>query len=86
MLIENRLIAYTLLALLLLLTVFPKRQTVTQREAKARTNFFASRAFRLLFFSILLYVGLENGISYFAESLGRMFGKNQLPPKEDQEA
>ena len=61
--------AYTLLALLLLLTVFPKRQTVTQREAKARTNFFASRAFRLLFFSILLYVGLENGISYFAESL-----------------
>lgn len=61
--------AYTLLALLLLLTVFPKRQTVTQREATARTNFFASRAFRLLFFSILLYVGLENGISYFAESL-----------------
>ena len=61
--------AYTLLALLLLLTVFPKRQIVTQREAKARTNFFASRAFRLLFFSILLYVGLENGISYFAESL-----------------
>ena len=51
--------AYTLLALLLLLTVFPKRQTVTQREAKARTNFFASRAFRLLFFSILLYVGLD---------------------------
>ena len=61
--------AYTLLALLLLLTVFPKRQTVTQKKAKARTNFFASRAFRLLFFSILLYVGLENGISYFAESL-----------------
>ena len=61
--------AYTLLALLLLLTVFPKRQTVTQKEATARTNFFASRAFRLLFFSILLYVGLENGISYFAESL-----------------
>ena len=24
-------------------------------------------------------------LSYFAESLGRMFGKNQLPPKEDQE-
>lgn len=61
--------AYTLLALLLLLTVFPKRQALTQKEAKARTNFFASRAFRLLFFSILLYVGLENGISYFAESL-----------------
>ena len=61
--------AYTLLALLLLLTVFPKRQTVTQKKTKARTNFFASRAFRLLFFSILLYVGLENGISYFAESL-----------------
>ena len=61
--------AYTLLALLLLLTVFPKRQTVMQKEATARTNFFASRAFRLLFFSILLYVGLENGISYFAESL-----------------
>lgn len=61
--------AYTLLALLLLLTVFPKRQIVTQKKAKARTNFFASRAFRLLFFSILLYVGLENGISYFAESL-----------------
>ena len=58
-----------LLALLLLLTVFPKRQALTQKEAKARTNFFASRAFRLLFFSILLYVGLENGISYFAESL-----------------
>ena len=57
------------LALLLLLTVFPKRQALTQKEAKARTNFFASRAFRLLFFSILLYVGLENGISYFAESL-----------------
>ena len=32
--------AYTLLALLLLLTVFPKRQTVTQKKAKARTNFF----------------------------------------------
>ena len=71
--------AYTLLALLLLLTVFPKRQALTQKEAKARTNFFASRAFRLLFFSILLYVGLENGISYFAESLSRMFGKKQLP-------
>lgn len=61
--------AYTLLALLLLLTVFPKRQTGMQQKATARTNFFASRAFRLLFFSILLYVGLENGISYFAESL-----------------
>ena len=61
--------AYTLLALLILLTVFPKRQTATQKDAKARTNFFAARAFRLLFFSILLYVGLENGISYFAESL-----------------
>ena len=61
--------AYTLLALLLLLTVFPKRQTGMQKKATARTNFFASRAFRLLFFSILLYVGLENGISYFAESL-----------------
>lgn len=36
--------AYTLLALLLLLTVFPKRQALTQKEAKARTNFFASRA------------------------------------------
>ena len=71
--------AYTLLALLLLLTVFPKRQIVTQREATARTDFFASRAFRLLFFSILLYVGLENGISYFAESLSKMFAKPEQP-------
>ena len=61
--------AYTLLALLLLITVFPKRQAGAQKAAKTRTNFFASRVFRLLFFSILLYVGLENGISYFAESL-----------------
>ena len=61
--------AYTLLALLLLLTVFPKRQTVTQKAAKARTNFFISRAFWLLFFATPIYVGLENGISYFAESL-----------------
>ena len=61
--------AYTLLALLLLLTVFPKRQTVTQEAAKARTNFFISRAFWLLFFATPIYVGLENGISYFAESL-----------------
>ena len=61
--------AYTLLALLLLITVFPKRQMGMQQETKARTNFFTLRAFRLLFFSILLYVGLENGISYFAESL-----------------
>ena len=67
--VSSAVLSYTLLALLLLLTVFPKRQTVTQKEATARTNFFASRAFRLLFFSILLYVGLENGISYFAESL-----------------
>ena len=58
-----------LMALMLLVTVFPNGQMVTQSEAMARSNFFASRAFRLLFFSILLYVGLENGISYFAESL-----------------
>ena len=61
--------AYTLLALLLLMTVFPKRQSIAHERPRIRTNFFASRAFRLLFFSILLYVGLENGISYFAESL-----------------
>lgn len=61
--------AYTLLALLLLITVFPKRQSTVREQPRMRANFFASRAFRLLFFSILLYVGLENGISYFAESL-----------------
>ena len=61
--------AYTLLALLLLMTAFPKRQSIAHERSRTRTNFFASRAFRLLFFSILLYVGLENGISYFAESL-----------------
>ena len=61
--------AYTLLALLLLMTAFPKRQSIAHERPRTRTNFFASRAFRLLFFSILLYVGLENGISYFAESL-----------------
>ena len=61
--------AYTLLALLLLMTAFPKRQSIAHERPRTRMNFFASRAFRRLFFSILLYVGLENGISYFAESL-----------------
>ena len=32
------------------------------------------------------YATVAARLSYFAESLGRMFGKNQLPPKEDQEA
>ena len=31
------------------------------------------------------YATVAARLSYFAESLGRMFGKNQLPPKEDQE-
>lgn len=61
--------AYTLLALLLLITTFPKQKIDVRTNAAKRMNYFSSSAFRTLFFAIILYVGLENGISYFAESL-----------------
>jgi len=48
------------------------RKPVPQASPESRMpvhTFFGSTVFSLLFFSIVLYVGLETGIGYFAESL-----------------
>ena len=54
----------------LLFTRFPEEaSSCPQGSAKSARALFAAPAFVLFFFSILLYVGLENGIGYFTESL-----------------
>ncbi|MEN6339435.1 MAG: MFS transporter [Clostridiaceae bacterium] len=44
-------------------------QPANQASRRLSFSFFASGIFLLLFCAILLYVGLENGIGYFTESL-----------------
>ena len=61
--------AYTLLSLAILATVFPRRANVPKQQAQRGGRFFSSGIFVLLFAAIILYVGLENGISYFVETL-----------------
>jgi fucose permease len=58
--------AFLLLALPLARTHFPPPQSRTPGE---RARFFSDRAFRRLFFAVVLYVGLENGFGYFVGSL-----------------
>lgn len=54
----------------LLLTRFPAENAeVRQRPVRSARTLFSSPAFTLFFCAILLYVGLENGIGYFTESL-----------------
>lgn len=40
-----------------------------ETDPAPHTNFFAAPIYRMLFCSILLYVGLESGVGYFTESL-----------------
>lgn len=47
----------------------PERAPAQKQESSSAFTLFSSRAFTLFFFAILLYVGLENGIGYFTESL-----------------
>jgi len=54
----------------LLLTRFPPAAcSISQQPQKSARTFFADASFSLFFVAILLYVGLENGIGYFTESL-----------------
>jgi len=54
----------------LLLTRFPATAaSATEQPQKPARAFFADASFSLFFIAILLYVGLENGIGYFTESL-----------------
>jgi FHS family glucose/mannose:H+ symporter-like MFS transporter len=54
----------------LLLTRFPAAAaSVAQQPQKPARGFFSDASFSLFFVAILLYVGLENGIGYFTESL-----------------
>lgn len=54
----------------LLLARFPAQSAVVrQQPSKSARAFFTDPAFTLFFCAILLYVGLENGFGYFAESL-----------------
>lgn len=63
--------AYGLLLLVLLRTDI-QRSLVSEIQSSKKHPiriFFTSRIYLLLFISILLYVGLENGFGYFTESL-----------------
>ena len=53
----------------LVLTRFPATVSATEQPQKPARAFFADTSFTLFFVAILLYVGLENGIGYFTESL-----------------
>ena len=53
----------------LVLTRFPATISSTEQPQKPARAFFADTSFSLFFVAILLYVGLENGIGYFTESL-----------------
>ena len=54
----------------LLLTQFPAAAgSIAQQPQKPARAFFADASFSLFFVAILLYVGLENGVGYFTESL-----------------
>ena len=53
----------------LLLTRFPATVSATEQAQKPAQAFFSDTSFSLFFVAILLYVGLENGIGYFTESL-----------------
>ena len=53
----------------LVLTRFPATVSATEQSQKPARAFFADPSFTLFFVAILLYVGLENGIGYFTESL-----------------
>jgi len=54
----------------LVLTRFPATAaSATEQPQKPARAFFSDTSFSLFFIAILLYVGLENGIGYFTESL-----------------
>jgi len=53
----------------LVLTRFPATVSAMKQPQKPARAFFADTSFTLFFIAILLYVGLENGIGYFTESL-----------------
>ncbi len=60
----------TLLSLVALFFVrYPKPQTTQKKAVASPRSFLRDIPFILFFCSILLYVGLENGFGYFAESL-----------------
>ena len=71
-----RVVFYICAAAFLLLTIplcamrFPKRMPAESNEEKAGLRiFFASGAFVAMLAAMMLYVGLENGYGYFADSL-----------------
>lgn len=61
--------AYALVTLLLFCTGFPHAETGAGGKSSARARYFYCRPFVFFFLSIIIYVGLENGFSFFAESL-----------------
>lgn len=61
--------AFILLALLLGGTVFPKPVVRERAKSGGSMKLFLSAVFVCLFFSMICYVGLENGFGYFVNTL-----------------